>query len=178
MDSIGIINARYRRMINLAHPRSDRDAVNFYTCRALLSMWMPKTKDEKTNQVSTSLNDSILTGVLDPIESTDGVNKQYLVAKLKDLESKLDVIIKEYIEAHLKDLIESRLDVAITKYLEAHLKDLVNKEYLEKRMGEHSYNLMKNYLTKVTIFDWNTVGNLTHEEKIEKILEIAGLKPI
>lgn len=99
MESVGNMNARYRRLINLAHPRADRDAINFVTCRELISMWLPKIRHNTTLQVFTSLNDSILTDVLDPIKPTDGVNRRYLEAQLKELESR--TVDKSYLETQL-----------------------------------------------------------------------------
>lgn len=88
-------------MINLANPRANRDAVNFYTCRDLISLWLPKTRNNTTSQVFTSLNDSILTDMLDPIKPTDGVNKRYLEARLKELENRL--VDKQHLETRLKE---------------------------------------------------------------------------
>ena len=84
MDASGNINARHRRVINLANPRSNRDAVNLSTCRDLISLWLPKRKDQITSQVFTSLNQSVLTDMMDPINGTDGVNKQYLEKRMDE----------------------------------------------------------------------------------------------
>ncbi|RZF34065.1 hypothetical protein LSTR_LSTR014875 [Laodelphax striatellus] len=84
MDSIGAINARYRRMINLANPQSSRDAVNLNTCKDMIEMWLPKKRDKGTSQVFTSLNESVLTDMMDPISATDGVNKQYLEKRMNE----------------------------------------------------------------------------------------------
>ena len=90
MDALGNINAHHKRMINLANPRTGRDAVNLNTCRDLISLWLPKRKDQTTSQVFTSLNQSVLQDMLDPIEDTDGVNKQYLEKRMD--EHSMDVI--------------------------------------------------------------------------------------
>ncbi|RZF33199.1 hypothetical protein LSTR_LSTR016228 [Laodelphax striatellus] len=47
-------------------------------------MWLPKKRDKGTSQVFTSLNESVLTDMMDPISATDGVNKQYLEKRMNE----------------------------------------------------------------------------------------------
>ncbi|RZF36183.1 hypothetical protein LSTR_LSTR012807 [Laodelphax striatellus] len=95
MNTLGNINARHRRVINLANPQSSRDAINLGTCRDLIEVWLPKRRDTSTLQVFTSLNDSVLTDVMDPISATDGVNKRYLEKRMD--EHSREVVEKSYI---------------------------------------------------------------------------------
>lgn len=99
MNTLGNINARHRRVINLANPQSSRDAINLGTCRDLIEVWLPKRRDTSTLQVFTSLNDSVLTDVMDPISATDGVNKRYLEKRMDE---------------HSREVVEKVLTVMVT----------------------------------------------------------------